>query len=131
MIISKELKKLGEIYKKEENRVWMKIPKKDLLKIMEELKHGFGVRRVSSISGYDNGKEIEVIYHLEFGHELLNLKAFVSKKSNAIDSITGIFPSANLFERELAEMLGIKIKGHPNLKKLFLPEEINHPLRKD
>ena len=126
----KDLKKLGNIYKKEKERIWMSVPRKDLLKVCEKLKHEYGVRRVISISGYDTGKVIEVVYHMELGHGILNVKTEVSKKTNLVDSVTGVFPSANLFERELAEMLGITVAGHPNLKKLFLPEEIDHPLRK-
>ncbi len=120
---------MGKVYKKEEKRVWIKVPEEELLKACEKLRKE-GVRRVISISGYDTGKVIEVIYHFEFGSEVINLKVDVPKEKNAVASITKIFPSANLFERELAEMLGIDVKGHPNLKKLFLPPEINHPLRK-
>ena len=126
----KEIKKLGNVYREEKDKIWVKVQRKDLLKVCEKLRHDYGVSRVISISGYDTGKVIEVVYHFEFGHGILNLKTKVSKRTNSVDSISGIFPSANLFERELAEMLGIDVKGHPNLKKLFLPPEINHPLRK-
>lgn len=126
----KHLKELAELKKVEKERVWIEVPRKELLKVCEKLRHEYGVVRVISISGYDNGSEIEVVYHMELGHGILNLKTFVPKKSNRVKSITKIFPSANLFERELAEMLGICVTGHPNLKKLFLPPEINHPLRK-
>ncbi|MCK4634302.1 MAG: NADH-quinone oxidoreductase subunit C [Candidatus Aenigmarchaeota archaeon] len=126
----KNLKKLGKVYKKEKERIWMSVPRKDLLNVCEKLKYEYGVNRVISISGYDTGKVIEVVYHLELGHGILNVKTEVSKKINLVDSIITVFPSANLFERELAEMLGIIVVGHPNLKKLFLPKEIDHPLRK-
>lgn len=126
----KNLKKLGKVYKKEKERIWMSVPRKDLVNVCEKLKHEYGVSRVISISGYDTGKVIEVVYHLELGHGIINVKTEVSKKTNLVDSIINVFPSANLFERELAEMLGITVAGHPNLKKLFLPEEIDHPLRK-
>jgi len=126
----KDLKQLGKFRMEKENRLWLTIENKNLVKTCEKLKHEYGVRRVISISGYDAGKTIEVIYHLELGHGILNLKTEVSKRTNTVDSIVSVFPSANLFERELAEMLGLRVTGHPNLKKLFLPKEINHPLRK-
>lgn len=122
---------MGKVYKSEEDRIWMHVAKKDLVKVCEKLRHEYGIGRVISISGYDTGKVIEVVYHLELGHGILNLKTEVSKRTNVVDSITPVFESANLFERELAEMLGLRVKGHPNLKKLFLPEEIDHPLRKE
>ncbi len=126
----KHLGKIGKVYKKEKEKVWISVPKKNLINTCEKLKTEYGVRRIISISGYDTGRNIEVIYHFELGHGVLNLKIKVSKKSNKIKSITPVFKSANLFERELFEMLGLDITGHPNLKKLFLPKEINTPLRK-
>ncbi len=126
----KDLKKLGKVYRKDKERIWMSVPRKDLLKVCERLRHDYGIKRVISVTGNDTGKVIEVIYHLELGHGVLSVKTDVSKKSNAVPSTTPVFKSANLFERELAEMLGLQVKGHPNLKKLFLPEDIDHPLRK-
>jgi NADH:ubiquinone oxidoreductase subunit C len=91
-----------------------------------------GIIRVSSISGYDNGKEIEVIYHLVKENFLLNLKVPVPKDSSEIQTITDMFPGAFLLEKELSEMLGVKIIGHPKPGKLFLPEDFKGkpPLRK-
>ena len=122
----KHLKDLAKLKRVEEEMVWIEVPRKDLIKVCERLRHEYGVVRVISISGYDTGKIIEVIYHMELGHGILNLKTWVPKRSNSVKSITGVFPSANLFERELAEMLGIRVSGHPNLKKLFLPPEIKN-----
>jgi NADH:ubiquinone oxidoreductase subunit C len=46
--------------------------------------------------------------------------------------VTGIYPGANLFEREVHEMLGFFFQGHPNMEMLFLNENSPHaPLRKD
>ena len=124
-----DLNKLGKIYKKEKGRVWIETPREKIIEVCEKLREG-GINRVISVSGYDNGKEIEVLYHFEQGDDIVNLKVRVPKDVNVVESITPVFPSANLFERELAEMLGIDVKGHPDLRKLFLPPEINHPLRK-
>ncbi len=127
----KDLEKFGKVYVEKQDRIWMRVGLEKLLETCEALKHEYGIRRVISISGRDAGKSIEVIYHLELGHGVLSVKTEVSKKTNSVPTLTKIFPSANLFERELAEMLGLRVEGHPNLKKLFLPPEINSPLRKD
>ncbi|MCX6821290.1 MAG: NADH-quinone oxidoreductase subunit C [Candidatus Aenigmarchaeota archaeon] len=131
MKLIEELKKNGKVYKEEKNEVWFIIPYK---KIGDVMKHVFdsGIIRVSSISGYDNGKEIEVIYHLVKENFLLNLKVPVPKDSSEIQTITDMFPGAFLLEKELSEMLGIKIIGHPKPGKLFLPEDFKGkpPLRK-
>ena len=126
----KEIRKMVNVYRKDGDVFWATVDRKKLTEVCEKMRHEYGITRVISISGNDTGKVIEVIYHFEIGHGVLNLKTEVSKRSNTVDSITPIFPSANLYERELAEMLGIKVKGHPNLKKLFLPKDINQPLRK-
>jgi len=53
-------------------------------------------------------------------------------EGDAIDSVTEIWKTANWHERELYDMFGVEIKGHPDLKRILMPEEWEgHPLRKD
>ena len=131
MKLIEQLKKNGKIYKKEKNEVWIVIPYKKINDSIKEVLAS-GINRISSISGYDNGKEIEVIYHFVNEGFLINIKVPVSKQFNEIQTITDMFPAAFLLEKELSEMLGIKIVGHPKPGKLFLPENFKGkpPLRK-
>ena len=49
-----------------------------------------------------------------------------------LDSITGIWPGANWFEREVYDMSGVTFRGHPDLRRILMyPEFIGHPLLKD
>jgi len=49
-----------------------------------------------------------------------------------VPSVTGIWATANWLEREVFDMFGVEYEGHPDLKRLLLPEEwVGHPLRKD
>lgn len=67
---------------------------------------------------------------LEAG-DLVILSADLDKDSPRVDSISDIYPGANWHEREAAEMFGIDFAGHPDLSKLYLPEDFEgHPLRK-
>ncbi len=91
------------------------------------------IRHLTAITGTDLGKEIEIIYHVSCGDGvLLNLRLKVSKRAPKVPTVTDIFPGAILYERELMEMLGVKVDGHPDPRRLFLPEDWpdgEYPLR--
>ncbi len=64
-------------------------------------------------------------------NERLRLKAQVGENEPVV-SVESVWPTANWLERECYDMFGIVFEGHPNLKRLLLPEEWQgHPLRKD
>lgn len=86
------------------------------------------------ISGVDWGKELGTVYHLrstEFNHMVV-LKTKVSDRENPeIDSLCSLWPAADFHEREVYDLLGIKFRGHPDLRRLFLDSTWGYPLRKD
>lgn len=60
------------------------------------------------------------------------IKAFVPEADPTIDSASVLWKSAPWAEREVYDLFGITFRGHPNLKRLMLPEGyVGHPLRKD
>lgn len=62
---------------------------------------------------------------------LVVFSADLPKESPRIDSLVGVYVGANWHEREAHEMFGIDFTGHPQLKKLYLPDGFEgHPLRK-
>ena len=64
-------------------------------------------------------------------NERLRVKCAVGD-GEAVASLTGLWPSANWLERECYDMFGIVFEGHPDLKRILLPEEWQgYPLRKD
>ncbi len=62
----------------------------------------------------------------------VTLKANLSKNDAVIDTLVGIYAGADWHEREMIEMFGIDVAGHPNKEHLYLTDEFEgHPLRKD
>lgn len=79
-------------------------------------------------------ERFDVVYHLYStkkggGHLSLHVRV---PKNETVPSVTGIYPGANLQEREVYDLYGIKFTGHPNLRRILLWEGFNgHPMRKD
>ena len=79
------------------------------------------------------GKRFDIIYHLYSfeGNNRLRLRVQVSAEEK-VPSITGVWPTANWLEREIYDMFGVVYEGHPDLKRILMPDEwVGHPLRKD
>ena len=76
-----------------------------------------------------------VIYHLAArppGTMRLRLRVFVPESEAVVPSIVPLWPGANFFEREIYDLMGITFVGHPDLRRIMMPEDwIGHPLRKD
>ena len=105
-----------------------------MLKIRDEQDLDFDY--LFALTGVDFGKELGVVYHIESTkhRHLIQVTVKTDDRENAeIDTIHDIFPAAYYNEMEAHELLGIKFKGHPDLKHLFLPEDWDkgYPLRKD
>ena len=75
-----------------------------------------------------------VVYNLySFNHNSsIRIKAFVSENNPKINSVSSLWASADWAEREVYDMYGIEFLNHPNLKRIFLPDDYHgNPLRKD
>jgi len=122
---------IGKVYKEHKGCVFIEVSREKMTEAMEMLKKR-GFTRISSITGYDSGKGFEVIYHFDSPeHRLVSIKARLPAANPQVESITRHFRGAELFERELMEMTGIEVLGHPNPGKLFLCEDSPVcPLRK-
>jgi NADH-quinone oxidoreductase subunit C len=74
---------------------------------------------------------VYTIYSLK-NKRYLRLKVRVGEETAVVPTVTGVWPGANWHERETWDMFGIKFAGHPDLRRMYLPEEFEyHPLRKD
>jgi NADH-quinone oxidoreductase subunit C len=71
------------------------------------------------------------LYSLAKKHRV-RLYGAVPEEDPTIDTLAGLWPAANWFEREAFDLYGVRFKGHPDLRRILMyPEFIGHPLRKD
>lgn len=76
----------------------------------------------------------EVVYHLYSlaKNHRLRVKVPVEERDLSVPTLTGLWPAADWYEREVWDMFGIQFVGHPNLKRILMYDEFaGHPLRKD
>jgi NADH-quinone oxidoreductase subunit C len=65
-------------------------------------------------------------------NERITVRAMVNDPEPAVPSVTPLWEGANWLEREVWDMFGIRFEGHPDLRRILLPEEFTaYPLRKD
>jgi len=112
------------------------VPRERIRDVARELR-ARGFRLLLDITAVDRMGErprFEVVYHL-YHLELsdwLRLKVRVDSERPELPSVTGIFPAANWPERECYDMFGIRFTGHPDLRRILMPDDWEgHPLRKD
>jgi NADH-quinone oxidoreductase subunit C len=73
----------------------------------------------------------EMVYNL-FAIEANERVRLKVRTKDSVDSVTGVWPSANWLEREVFDLFGVRFNNHPDLRRLLLPPDWEgHPLRKD
>ena len=90
---------------------------------------------LTAVDWPDAEERFEVVYHLNalsFTRRL-RIKARVPFVDCAIDSVTEVWQAANFLEREVFDLMGIRFRHHPDLRRIMMPEDYDEgfPLRKD
>jgi len=84
---------------------------------------------------FGEGRPIQVVYQLwSITHRRsLRVKCELPTDALSIDSVALIWATANWLEREVFDLFGIDFRGHPDLRRILMPEHYaeGHPLRKD
>ena len=110
-----------------ESRLEIKASSDNLLEIMKFIEQDLGFPSLEAISGVDWETYFDVIYHIDRWDgesTVIQVRVKLEDRDNPeIPSVTSIWASANWHERELFDMFGINVHGHPNLKRLLLPED--------
>jgi NADH-quinone oxidoreductase subunit C len=89
---------------------------------------------MTAVDWFPATPRFQLSYHL-LSHsfkERIRLRVIVGEADAAIDSITTVWPAANFYEREVFDLFGIQFNGHPDLRRIMMPDDWKgHPLRKD
>jgi NADH-quinone oxidoreductase subunit C len=105
----------------------------DAAKAVQQAGYNF-LEDVTAVDWYPSEPRFQITYHIVSMSlkERIRLIVRLDTDDAAVDSITPVWPSANFYEREVFDLFGVHIAGHPNLKRIMMPEDWNgHPLRKD
>jgi len=115
------------------------VPKERIAEVCRFLKFDAELRYdlladLCGIDMYTPVKRFGVLYNL---YSLKNkhrfrVKTFAEEDDPKVPTVTGVWATANWHERETYDMFGILFTGHPDLRRIYMPEEFeHHPLRKD
>ena len=132
-----------------EDRVGINASSENVHDVAEFIRDGLNYDHVESVSGvdYPQDKEIEVVYHIgsytdsSLARQILVLSTRAKREDNPIPgndatklpTLRDVFYSVEFHEREVFEMFGVYFEGHPDNRRLLLPEDWADlpPLRKD
>jgi NADH-quinone oxidoreductase subunit C len=89
---------------------------------------------LSAVDRFPAEPRFEVNYHLLSlaRKDRVRLKVRLPGSNPAVESVVAVWPTANWHEREVFDLFGIRFEGHPDLRRILMPESWEgHPLRKD
>ena len=114
----------GKITVRRARRIFAEVPLENFNEVFEYALKNLSFVMLCTITGLDETQTLGFIYHIarEDGI-MLNIKVSVDRNDPVIKTITGYFPGADIYERELMDLLGTKVQG--------LPEGTRYPLSDD
>lgn len=117
------------------NEITWEVGKEKLKDLLQFLKTA-GYAVLIDLTGVDYlepTKRTKVVYLLHHPENLTRLRVVVFVERNeSLSSVTDIWKGANWYERELFDLFGVHFEGHPDLKRILMPDDWKgHPLRRD
>ena len=89
---------------------------------------------MTAVDWFPSTPRFQLSYHI-LSHpfkERIRLRVMLDETDPTVESITPVWPSANYYEREVFDLFGIRFAGHPNLRRIMMPDDWEgYPLRKD
>lgn len=127
----------GAVFSDASGTLKIEVPKENYLDAGKVLKDEFGFDQLRDVVGVDRftkEKRFETIANIysTVTHSRVFLSARLDSKNPEVESLTSLWPSANWYERESFDLVGIKYLNHPDLRRIYMMEEYEYyPLRKD
>ncbi|MEM6263301.1 MAG: NADH-quinone oxidoreductase subunit C [Bacteroidota bacterium] len=119
------------------NEMTIEVKSEQVKEILTVLKTQFGFNYLADITAsdlYTDDKRFELAYNIVNleDRERLRICCRVEEDEPTVDSVIDVWPAAEWFEREAYDMMGIRFNDHPDLRRMFMPEDFQyHPLRKE
>ena len=89
---------------------------------------------MTAVDWFPSSPRFQLSYHI-LSHsykEHIRLRVLVEEANASVESITPVWPAANYYEREVFDLFGVRFEGHPNLRRILMPDDwVGHPLRTD
>ena len=125
----------GKTQVRRPRRIFSEVAYADFRPILDFAKDKLGFNYLNMITGLDEGDNLALYYHLSKNNAItLNIKTFVTKNNPVVKTVTDVFPSADVAERELVDLLGFKVEGLAAGSRYPLTDDWpvgEFPLRKD
>ncbi|MDI6692897.1 MAG: NADH-quinone oxidoreductase subunit C [Anaerosomatales bacterium] len=109
------------------------VPLERIHSALADLKE-MGFDRLGMVTAVDRGEDFELVYRLQSRtlRAGMFVKTTVPRSDPKIPSVCDLWPAANWQEREVYDLFGVVFEGHPDLRRILLPDDwVGHPLRKD
>lgn len=106
----------------------------EFARFLKDQQHFIFLADVFAADRFTEEERFEVIYNAVNLRDQLRIffKIRCPEQEPRVDSVTGIWPSANWYERETYDMFGILFDGHPDMRRMYMPEGYEYfPLRKE
>ncbi|MGD8426209.1 MAG: NADH-quinone oxidoreductase subunit C [Balneolaceae bacterium] len=106
----------------------------DICRYLKNEQHFIYLTDIFGIDRFTSEKRFEVVYNLISlrNRERLFVKVRLPEEAPTLQSVTGVWRSANWMEREVYDMFGVQFLNHPDFRRIYMPEDFDYyPLRKE
>jgi membrane-bound hydrogenase subunit beta len=124
----------GGLREQGERRLWTEVSYDLFFNVFDYAVRELGFAALCTITGLDEGESLAFIYHLSKGGLVFNLKTKILKDKESLRTVIDYFPGAAIYEREVVDLLGVRVEGLPEGVRYPLPDDWpagQYPLRKD